>query len=253
MSRDRPPEGLGEPVSGVPSMTPPDAPIAPTWDYRMPPVVEPLARPSRTPWVLMAVLGVAMVVGLVTGLVMISPPEEAPPSATSGKMGVDCVPSQVPVAEPLDAEDFYRLDPWQYSGDGAYAADRLGVWNHSDCCDVGLSSSQSTLNDLGCGYGIEAAYRSADGHMGIAQLILAFGSDIAAFQAETIDFMSYRLAPDSGIYETDMEIYAYSQSIGNFLVVTIGSIDTSDFDVVERGKYTLGAFHDDFTDDLLFG
>lgn len=250
MSHQRP-EGLGKPAPGVPSMSPPPAPIAPTTGYQLPPVVGPLPKPPRTPWVLMGVLGVAVMVGLVVGLVLISPAEEDAPPAASGQMGVECVPPEEPVGDPLNAEDFYRFDPWEYSSEGDYSAERLGVWNHSGCCDIGLSSSQPLLNDLGCGYGIEGAYRSADGHMGIAQLILAFGDDFAAFQAETIDFMSYRLAPDSGIYETDMEIYAYTQSIGNFLVVTIGSIDTDDFEVVQRGKDTLGAFHDDFTDDLI--
>lgn len=249
MSHERP-EGLGDPVPGVPSMSPPSAPIAATSGYRMPPVVGPLPKPPRTPWVLMGILGVAVLVGLVTGVVLITPGEDEP-AATADRMGVECVPAAEPVADPLVAEDFYRFDPWEYSSDGDYAAERLGVWNHSGCCDVGLSSSQALLNELGCGYGIEGAYRSADGHMGIAQLILAFGDDFAAFQAETIDFMSYRLAPDSGIYETDMEIYAYTQSIGNFLVVTIGSIDTTEFEVVQHGKDTLGAFHDDFTDDLV--
>lgn len=221
-----------------------------TTGYQMPPVADPLPEPPRAPWVWLGVLGVAVVLGLAVGIVLIDPGEKETPSANGGRMGVECVPSEQPAADPMRAEDFYRFDPWEYSMDDAYAAERLGVWNHSDCCDVGLSGSQAMLNDLGCGYGIEGAYRSVDGHTGIAQLILVFDDDFAAFQAETIDFMSYRLAPDSGIYETDMEIYAYTQSIGNYLVVTIGSIDTADASVVQRGKETLGAFHDDFTDDL---
>ncbi|GAA4916136.1 hypothetical protein LX16_4088 [Stackebrandtia albiflava] len=203
---------------------------------------------------MLAGLGLAVVAALVTGLVLIGGEASAPPSASDGRIGEACVPPSAPVeVDPLVAEDFYRHDPWTYSGDASESAERLGVWNHTDCCDIGLSSSQGALNDLGCGYGIEAAYRSQDGHTGIAQLILAFGSDIAAFEAEAIDFMSYRMAPDSGIYETDMEIYAYSQAIGQYLVVTIGAIDSTDPAVVDRGKRTLGAFHEDFTTALLLG
>lgn len=191
-------------------------------------------------------LGGVAVLALVVALVVIRGGQEVDPGDVGGGKAADgCAPSEEPLSDQLEAGQFYQDKTWTNSQDNQDTAERLGRWDHADCCDVGLATSQETLNEAGCVYGIESAYKSADGHLGIGQLILAFGDSSAARDAANIDFTSFKLQPDSGVYDDSAEVYGYIESTGSFLVVTIGSIDTENQDIVDAEVQTLGSFHYD--------
>lgn len=263
-----PPQGLGKPPSGAPDMR---APV-PEPHYRSafpvtsPPNVPPTGPPplppdepprDRSRWAWLSGLAVVAVVGLVTAVFVIGDSEQpdspSPDAAAESNVAIECEPGPAPEGEKLNAEQFYEDKVWTSSDDEEITADRKGNWDYSDCCDIGLGQAQEDLNDLGCSYGIEAAYESADGHMGIAQLILAFGdTGSAVAAADGIEFTSFRLHKESGIYDDSMEVYGYVQPSGDFLVLTIGCVDTDDSAIVSEAQDTLEAFHLDYTSTLPF-
>lgn len=244
---DRP--GLGEPVTDAPLMRPPATPGAaqdgPGWPVP-PPMPPPGPKPSRAPWAWVAALGAVATVALVVGLFAIKGGRPIDPDERGGDLAApECVPSTADPGRRLTAEEFYEDETWTNSLDSQDTAEALGVWDHTDCCDVGLSSSQEKLNDAGCLYGIESAFESSDGHLGIGQLILVFDNSEGARHAAQIDFTSFRLQPDSGFYDDSAEVYGYMESSGSYLVVTIGAIDTANQNIVDEEVQTLGGFHYD--------
>lgn len=261
-----PPQGLGKPPSGAPEMRAPaprpqypqapvpsvaaPSPAAPP--LLLPPSDEPPRDPSRWAW--LGGLAAVAVLGLITALFVIdgSQSEGTSPAAASSNAGIECEPGTAPEGDKLNAEEFYDDKVWTNSTDTAITADRAGRWDYADCCDIGLGTAQQDLNELGCAYGIEAAYKSADGHLGIAQLILAFGDTGSALAASDIEFTSFRLHKESGIYDDSMEVYGYIEPSGDFLVLTIGCIDTDDTEIVSEAQDTLQAFHMDYASTLPF-
>lgn len=262
--------GLGEPVTDVPQMQaptpvppmsgPPPAAMTSPGDAPPPsalppqltqPPPPPPPRPSRTPWAAVAALGSIAVIGLIVAIVVIHPdPEVKPEDVAGGNSEQKCEPAEKPKDDPLHAEEFYEDKTWTNSTAKDDSAKRLGQWDHEDCCDVGLASSQETLNDAGCAYGIESAYKSADGHLGIAQLVLAFNDAGSAASASDIDFTSFKMKPESGIYDDSAEVYGYIEPSGSFLVVTVGSIDSEKQSIVDDAVKTLGDFHYDHLEEL---
>ncbi|ADD40157.1 hypothetical protein [Stackebrandtia nassauensis] len=255
-----PPQGLGEPVNGAPDMRAPAGPAPRPLYPQYPTTAPPLAPPplddeprDKTKWALLVGLAGVAIIGLVTALFVIPDGPSGGPSpdaAASSDVAIECEPGPAPEGEPLTAERFYEDKVWTNSIDDNVTADRTGRWNHEGCCDVGLGSAQQELNDLGCAYGIEAAYESADGHLGIAQLILAFGDTGAAMAASDMEFTSFRLHEESGVYDDSMEVYGYVEPSGDFLVLTIGSIDSDDSTIVNEAQSTLEAFHVDYASTL---
>ncbi|MGH8792617.1 MAG: hypothetical protein ACRDXX_08230, partial [Stackebrandtia sp.] len=162
---------------------------------------------------------------------------------------VDCVTPPEPVDDtPLEAESFYSDDPWTPSEEAPVSTpvDQVDNWNHTDCCDVGLADAQSVLNEAQCGYGIEAAYSSRDGEVGIGQLVLAFEDESGAWLAsDDIQPLSFKMQPDTGMYEEDNELYAWKQVSGNYLVVTVGVVGTTDEQAIEEAITLVADFHDD--------
>ncbi|MGH8880818.1 MAG: hypothetical protein ACRD0P_26280, partial [Stackebrandtia sp.] len=65
-----------------------------------------------------------------------------------------------------------------------------------------------------------------------------------------IDFTSFKMHEESGVYDDEAEVYGYMESTGSFLVVTVGAIDTESQDVVDTEVQTLGGFHYDHLDAL---
>ncbi|CAM3327070.1 hypothetical protein [Stackebrandtia soli] len=251
------PEGLGEHPTGAPDMfapppswQPPTAPPRPPVVSAPPPIGPPAPPPrkpklNRTAWLTLAGFGVTVVIGIIAAVVLIGgdDPSTGPGAAQNGP---ECVPPEKPAEKPIPAEEFYEYDPWESTLDpDASKADRLGVWDHVDCCEIGIVSSAEAIAEAGCEWGIETAYRTQDGDMGIAQLILAYPTTAAARQGAEIDFSSYRFAPDSGFYETDVEVYGISEATGSFVVITIGAIKVGDDAALEQAQRTLSAFHGD--------
>ncbi|MGH8876920.1 MAG: hypothetical protein ACRD0P_06220 [Stackebrandtia sp.] len=254
-----PPHGLGRPPEGAPDIW---APVEPRPDAgyappKPPEFVEalPLEPPpnNRNAWALLGGLAVVAVIGLVTALFVIGddqPDTPSPQAAASSDVSIECEPSEPGSGERLSAEQFYEDKVWTNSLDDKVTADRTGRWDYKDCCDVGLGKAQADLNELGCSYGIESAFESSDGHLGIAQLILAFGDTGSAMAASEMDFTSFRLHEESGVYDEKMEVYGYVEPSGDFLILTIGSIDTDDSDIVNDAQQVLEAFHVDYASTL---
>lgn len=263
--------GLGDPATGAPEMQAPTSPTPPrrggppAWAFEgmrvqaSPPPSPPLAPPPPpeaphdrnryAPWALIAALGGAVLVGLVASIFLIGGDEEevdADEPDVAGADVVECVTPQDPVDDPpLEAEAFYDADPWTFAvSDDETEVDQLGSWSHSECCDLGLADAQVKLNDAGCGYGIETAYETRDGHLGISQLILAFEDGSGARMAERdIQPLSFRLQSESGIYLEENELYSLQEATGHYLVLTVGAIDTMDDDITDDVLEVLREFH----------
>ena len=203
------------------------------------------------PWIWTGVIACVALIGIAVAVFAISGGEEIPPEQVSGgSKEQKCEPPEEAPEDPLQADEFYKSKQWNDPDKSDSSAELLGSWNHSDCCDVGLAGSQAELNEMGCVYGIESAYKTADGHMGIAQLILSFGDSNAALAASDIDFTSFKLKPDSGIYDDTSEQYGYIEPSGGYLIVTIGSVDSSNQEIVDESLQTLNSFHYDHLAEL---
>ncbi|HZE39530.1 MAG TPA: hypothetical protein VE172_12040, partial [Stackebrandtia sp.] len=215
------------------------------------PPPEPERDPARRRgWAVLATLGAIAAIALVTALIVIDHGAGSSPAAKTDTSGIACEPGDPPQGSArLHATTFYKDKTWKDPRDSA-SAKRLGSWDHGDCCDVGLASAQKVLNDAGCSYGIEAAYQSDDGHMGIAQLILVFGDSGSALDASDLDFTSFKFHSESGIYDESREVYGYVEPNGRYLVATIGAIDTDDKQVVDTSTEVLDAFHTDHASEL---
>lgn len=262
------PDGLGERADDAPdmrapshgpSMQPPPPtprpegqawkPLAPQQPPPPPPV--PKQRAPLTPWIWTAAIACVALLGIGVAVFAINGGEDIPPEQVAGDSKEQtCQPPKEAPQDPLQADEFYNSQQWNDPDESERSAELIGSWNHSDCCDVGLAGTQAELNEMGCVYGIESAYKSADGHMGIAQLILSFGDSNSALAASDIDFTSFKLKPDSGIYDDTAEQYGYIEPSGGYLIVTIGSVDSSNQEIVDDSLQTLNSFHYDHLAEL---
>ena len=86
--------------------------------------------------------------------------------------------------EVLSALDFYGDGPWSMSVDGKSAeADQVGVWDHADCSDAGNFEIVAILDDAGCEYGIEGAYKRDDLGLVVYQRVFVLADGDAAHSA----------------------------------------------------------------------